>query len=92
MHFFRAGVEGPKFGAGFRSRITSQETDEEFAGMNIAAPGERVSRDDVAEFVGRAVNDAGTKAEFAFDGFLDCSGNAVSLRSRVQKTTLPLLM
>lgn len=76
VHFFRAGVNGAKFGASFGSGIASQETDEEFARMNVAALGERVSSDDVAELGGCAVNDAGAEAEFAFNGFLDAFGKS----------------
>lgn len=71
MNFFGAGVDVAKFGVSFWSGIASQETDEEFAGMDVAAFGEGVSRDDIAQFTGCAVNDAGAKAEFAFDGFFD---------------------
>lgn len=76
MDFFGAGVDGAKFGAGFPSRITSQETNEEFAGFDVAALSEGVPRDDIAKLGRRAVNDAGAKAEFAVDGFFDALGKS----------------
>lgn len=76
MHDFRAGIYGAKFGERFRLRIARQETDEQFAGINIAAFGERISRNNFAHFGGGAVNDARAEAEFKFNGFFDACGKS----------------
>ena len=76
VDFFRAGGDGPKFGAGVRFGSASQETDEELAGFDVAAFDEWVSYNDIAQFAGCAVNHAGAKAEFAFNGFFDALGES----------------
>ena len=76
MHLLGAGVYGAKFRAGFGRRLVCHKTDEKFAGIDVAAFGKRVSRDDAAQFGGRAVNDAGAKAELAFDCFFDALGES----------------
>ena len=52
-------------------RIAREKAHEQLTRFDIAALGEGIAGDDVAEFGGGAEDHAGTKAEFAFDGFFD---------------------
>lgn len=92
MQFFRFDLHGANFCERFFVRIACKKADEQFAWFDVAALGERISRDDVAKFGGGAVNDAGAKSEFAFKAFSMRAGRAARSRSLVQNTTLPLLM
>lgn len=74
MHFFLALVDGAKFGKRFWLRIEAEEANKQFAGVNIAALGEGISRNNIAQLGARAVNDAGTEAEFEFNRFFDARG------------------
>ena len=74
MHFFLALVDSTKFGERVWMRIGPEKTYEQFAGIDIAALGEGISRNNVAHFGGRAVNHAGAEAEFKFNSFFDALG------------------
>ncbi len=76
VDFLGAGGDGAKFGAGFWSRLLCHKTNEKFAVIDVAALGERVARDDLAQFIGCSVNDARAEAEFAFNSVLDAFGKS----------------
>lgn len=76
MHLFRALVDGAKLGESFRGRVGGKKADEQFAWVDVATPGEGVTRNNIAHFGGGAVNHAGAKAESKFNGFFDACGKS----------------
>jgi len=55
------------------------ESDEQFAWLDAAPFGERISGDDVAQFIRRAKNHIGARAEAARDGGLNLAGKFCEL-------------
>jgi hypothetical protein len=67
VQFLGIGLDLEKVLAGFRTRIAGQKKDKQFAGFDIAALGEGVAGNHLAQIGSATEDDLRTKTEFAFD-------------------------
>jgi hypothetical protein len=74
VELFRIALYLEEIRAGLRAGFIGKEDDEDFAGIEVAAGGERGVGDDVAEFGDGTEEDVRTKTEFPVDGILDAFG------------------
>ena len=94
MQFLGVRLKAEKRGVRFRAGIAGEEGNQEFAGLDIWAVGERVGGDRLSQFVLGAEDDFGAEAELALDCVLDLLCQRAEFFSfvwnLVPKMTLPL--